>query len=738
VETLDETELTSWVVENFPIAVEHISRDILPMRKVVVAVDDSLRERRNLSERLHMLIHSRFFPQSTPTVFFQQILYLYFSEHLGSFQKVYAWNQQKKKSSAMEVEKSNKSDVDGENGKEEDEEEEEGDDEDEDEDDEDQLSDEEAAKLEAQLRKFKKTCDLLIALEWAGLCEQVFSELLFSCIETQISDAVDTGFDSPHLANVISWVEGSICSFLQYLYPNTTASSLHHGVGKNPYMQWKTRLEFFAYERFGELLIDKLFDVIVEFPESRPAVRDLEMCLRMTDQHSHLIVSLKRAFLKRLLQPGANTTDIITHYISTIKSLAILDPIGVALEAVSEPVRLYLRGRPDTVRCILLCPEVQDELESDASGVVEEGQDVDLEEHTSDPMAWDPAPRGDGGVAVGSSRRGTDIIGMLVNIYGTKDVFVDEYQNLLSDRLLKRSQYDTDSDVASVELLKIRFGASKFHGCQVMLNDITNSKYINNIIRNLMDTQVVEAAPISAAIVSYEFWPSLADDEFNLPKPVQAAMESYSAIFEDQKKPRYLKWKPTLGTVKMDIELEDRTLKDVETTPINATIIHHFSEQDVWAVEELASVMDISVERLRSCASFWTVMRVLKEVRNPETSSIELHLMERLSGDDIEAASSISAISSFTVSSVKKSSSALLDRPSLSSIIEGLRRYESHIMALLGDFKWMPRNKLFDRLQQINSKDDLFTYSNDDIGEFMNVLISEKKVVLNSGIYSLP
>lgn len=50
---------------------------------------------------------------------------------------------------------------------------------------------------------------------------------------------------------------------------------------------------------------------------------------------------------------GANTSDIITQYISTIRSLRLLDPSGVTLEAVGGDIRAYLSERPDTVRCIV-------------------------------------------------------------------------------------------------------------------------------------------------------------------------------------------------------------------------------------------------------------------------------------------------------------------------------------------------------------------------------------------------
>jgi len=54
------------------------------------------------------------------------------------------------------------------------------------------------------------------------------------------------------------------------------------------------------------------------------------------------------------------------------------------------------------------------------------------------------------------ARRSTDIINMLVNIYGTKELFIKEYWNLLADRLLSNLSYTTMWEIRYFELLKIR------------------------------------------------------------------------------------------------------------------------------------------------------------------------------------------------------------------------------------------------------------------------------------------
>ncbi len=44
---------------------------------------------------------------------------------------------------------------------------------------------------------------------------------------------------------------------------------------------------------------------------------------------------------------------------------------------------------------------------------------------------------------MGSKRRSSDIISLLVSIYGSKDIFIDEYRGVLADRLLHQLNYNT-------------------------------------------------------------------------------------------------------------------------------------------------------------------------------------------------------------------------------------------------------------------------------------------------------
>lgn len=80
------------------------------------------------------------------------------------------------------------------------------------------------------------------------------------------------------------------------------------------------------------------------------------------------------------------------------------------------------------------------------------------------------------------SQRASDIISMLVNIYGSKELFVNEYRTLLADRILTQFNYETGREIRYLELLKLMFGDAQLHYCEVMLKDVADSRRINGHI----------------------------------------------------------------------------------------------------------------------------------------------------------------------------------------------------------------------------------------------------------------
>ncbi|XP_022869870.1 anaphase-promoting complex subunit 2-like, partial [Olea europaea var. sylvestris] len=281
------------------------------------------------------------------------------------------------------------------------------------------------------------------------------------------------------------------------------------------------------------------YKVLRSDKKDSPAIEDLKQCLEYTGQHSKLVDSFISSLRYRLLTAGASTNDILHQYVSTIKALRTIDPAGVFLEAVGEPIREYLRGRKDTIKCIVTMltdgaggnpsgpgstgDSLLEELNRDEENQENFGLDDDV--NTDDKQAWinaqswEPDPLEADPLKGSRYRRKVDILGMIVGIIGSKDQLINEYRVMLAEKLLNKSDYDIDSEIRTLELLKIHFGESSMQKCEIMLNDLIDSKRTNTNIKASIKQQPQPAADlrehemsldnINATIISTNFWPPI-------------------------------------------------------------------------------------------------------------------------------------------------------------------------------------------------------------------------------------
>lgn len=301
----------------------------------------------------------------------------------------------------------------------------------------------------------------------------------------------------------------------------------------------------------------------------------------------------------------------------------------VILEVACEPIRRYLRTREDTVRQIVAgltgdsdgTGDLAVELSKTDPASLETGQDS--EDDSGEPEDWVPDPVDADPGKSSSKRRSSDIISLLVSIYGSKDLFINEYRSLLADRLLHHLSFSPEREIRNVELLKLRFGEAPMHFCEVMLKDMADSRRINANIREEDEKRPAEEQPpfsVYAVILSSEFWPPFKDEKLEVPEDIRAALEVYCKKYEKLKAMRTLSWKHTLGLVTMDVELADRTLS-VAVTPVQAVILLYFQDQAVWSLEELSKVVKMPVALLRRRLAVWLQQGVLRE-EPPGTFSV--------------------------------------------------------------------------------------------------------------------
>uniref|UniRef100_A0A4W5P100 Anaphase-promoting complex subunit 2 n=1 Tax=Hucho hucho TaxID=62062 RepID=A0A4W5P100_9TELE len=501
--------------------------------------------------------------------------------------------------------------------------------------------------------------------------------------------------------------------------------------------RWRCHMHQFFCRIYVNMRIEELFSIIRDFPESKPAIEDLKFCLERTNQRQQLLTSLKTAFETRLLHPGVHTSDIITVYISAIKALRELDPSMVILQVACQPIRKYLRTREDTVRQIVAsltgdaeaCSDLANEL-SCADPVTLETQDS--EDEGGDPEEWTPDPK-DAVTEILKkkylSRRSSDIISLLVSIYGSKEIFIDEYRTVLADRLLHQFNYNTAREIRNVELLKLRFGESHMHYCEVMLKDVADSRRINTNIREEESRLGEEEQPpmaLTAMILSSEFWPTLKEEKMELPPLASQAMEAYTHRYEKLKAMRTLSWKPHLGSVTLDVELEDRTLTNLTVSPIHAAIILHFQDKSSWTLEELSGVLGVPQEMARRKLALWQQQGVLKEEAGGHYSILETgSSREKPERGEMLIDSDEEGDSNTTTQSEQRE--------------EKLQLFWAYIQAMLTNLETMTLERIHSMLRMFVATGPVVTEMDvNELQAFLQRKVRDHQLIVSAGVYRLP
>ncbi|XP_072176276.1 anaphase-promoting complex subunit 2-like [Diadema setosum] len=607
-----------------------------------------------------------------------------------------------------------------------------------------------------------------------GLLERVCGEAVTSIIHQKIKHHVDQlcagEFETSFSAPLEKWLDKKVMGWLHLVFFGKNAERPQSPVLSQSLNQWKERLQYYLYQTLAELRIQELFNIIVEFPESMSALNDLKSCLEKTDLRAKLVQSLRGAFENRLLHPGVNTTDILTQYISSIRALRVLDPSGIVLELVCEPIRKYLRTREDTVRCIVssLTDDSSNELADElvkAQPVQEDSTTPEGEEGNA--FDWQPDPIDADPSQTSKSRRTSDIISTLVNIYGSRELFVNEYRSLLADRILSSFSYDTARELRNLELLKLRFGESQLHQCEVMLKDVADSRRCNAHVLNEkekkrsaeekeeekrkeqdggtkegdfpdgadsaeQDKENVELNPdrgdemdFNCMILSAQFWPNLKEEKLEVPEEIKTCMEQYTKSYEVLKGMRTLNWKTNLGQVSLDIELRDRTLS-LTVSPIQATILMHFQDKEKWTIQELSEKMQVPGSAVRRKIAYWQSQGLLREESHDTFVLVEekqqgsAHLQEMVMIDSDEEAETATA-------SAKDQKE------------ENLQMYWSYIVGMLTNLESLPLERIHSMLKMFAMQGPSASeFTEGELRHFLETKVREQQLLYSTGVYRLP
>lgn len=181
------------------------------------------------------------------------------------------------------------------------------------------------------------------------------------------------------------------------------------------------RWQVMGINKLGALRTSELFDIVVNWDgdtrggDTWGGIEDLKRYTTTTSARTHVTTAFSNDLSNRLLHPGASTLSILQVYISIIRAFAVLDPKGVLLDRVAQPIRRYLREREDTVTVVVggLLTDPEDEssevlaelaVEMDKIATLDKEKEMD-DGLDLDDMNWmpDPVDAGPGGFLIRST-----------------------------------------------------------------------------------------------------------------------------------------------------------------------------------------------------------------------------------------------------------------------------------------------------------------------------------------------
>ncbi|KAF2361439.1 Anaphase-promoting complex subunit 2 C-terminal [Trinorchestia longiramus] len=456
------------------------------------------------------------------------------------------------------------------------------------------------------------------------LCSSVAAARLVDAVRARVSATCALPHDTHRLQPLLKWFEAAGLGWLGVVGspqrpPPTTAHPLYracHGL---------------LIRSFVNTRIRDLFPIVIDHPESRPAIDDLRACMQVMDVHQHLVHTLRKSIQSRMLHPGVKTLNVLHAYTSIIRALKALEPRGAILDLVTEPVRMYLRSRKDFVRYIVTSL-TDSGASSDSLELSDDVMDGDVPDDALPSVSddewrlWVP----DSVYAQNKAKKScesssNDLISMLVDIYGSKDMFISEYRALFADRLLSSldcSKATVEIETKHLEQIKKRFGTSSpyISKIEVMIRDMNVSRSVNSAVLEAISTSAAESVPpdphpvvVACLIVSGLFWPAFKEENIELPERALQHIKRYDELFTKLKPNRKLSWKHHLGQVDLELELQSRTL-EVKCTPGQAAVIMAFEDKSRLTLREVSLATKTTPSLARKLIAFWVGQGVVQEV----------------------------------------------------------------------------------------------------------------------------
>jgi len=608
----------------------------------------------------------------------------------------------------------------------------------------------------------------------------IFTADKLEAFTQNVEEISDNPTGCSYLHKMLDYFQRFLKSFIQIIYAKIIQINDKH---KGLLTDLLARLLYLIFELHSKKMIGRMFDIILDAEEiDINIIHEIRESTEKSHMMQHLAKTLVQQIKSRLLIPGVITQSIINYFINTVKILQLIDPTGTIYDTVTNPIKNYLLQRPDALRGIInILTEDSDSytrlgqesitIPSDQSA--ENPNDISSDEDEKAAESWQVIPLQNRVNSKSSIKyKVSDMVTWLVNLYGSQEAFINEYQNMLGEKLVGGKPYNIDEEIKNLELLKAKFGDTYLQNCQIIVRDIKDSKRINNNIHRTydkdfkkMELESINPAfkdvsldflsfeKLNAVFLSKSYWPiNYEYESFKIPTHLQQTFDQYGTKYSATKAMRRLMWHHSLGWVDLNLEFDNGEF-NFKCLPTHAILISYFDERinstQGVSLEFLAGELGMPASSIRQLMSFWVHKGVVQEKKYQTSGTNSVKKNVTFTGyftmsDQTDSTSIYYVpvkvydgsqsenwdINEDVENELIKGGQLSGDATQFNSLIEGL------IINMLKTNGPKPAEKIHQLLKTVYRTDIPYNYTENQTKEILRKMLAKQSILFNGEVYS--
>lgn len=353
---------------------------------------------------------------------------------------------------------------------------------------------------------------------------------------------------------------------------------------------------------------------------------------------------------------------------------------------------------------------------------------------------------------------------MLFDLYGSDADFIEEYENILAEKLLLSRCIDINEEIKNIELLKLRFGENKMIRSTIILRDVDDShrfnmSYKEDLRKSNKYSDFLGLNPLNSTMlfVSSGYWPINNDvTHFEYPPAFKQVFDEIHDQFKNKKHIMLLEHHNNLGSVELELNFRNGQSHVFKCEPIQAIIITMFDQAanpqgSSISLDVIAEKLQAHPNYIRSKIFYWIKKAVIREVKKNVAVSSSLNISKALGTSQAFARGETLMEDSVLYELVEnyqpveeaddlgeEMENELISRDKLTSrdMAYNLKRYESKIISILSinGSKSLAKIKcLLDTVYKIDNQ----MINMSELSEALTAMVKKRKITVLNDVYSL-